>query len=445
VIATFFSKEAESSGEMPTHSSSAASSQHSGQYEIPRELQEVLLDFTVHYLIEQPPDLVNFALDYFNRLGASRGNGGGDADRPSLVQQPPTVNVVPASVAAAASDSGVAGAGGNSHSDDDDESMLSDDDIASGQIYKATTRRKSVFAETYDPEEDEQEEKPVVHPKSDSQRKSLLEAVKEILLFRSLDQEQLGEVLDAMFERKVNPEEYIIKQGDDGDNFYVVESGVYNIYVNDGTKEILVGKCDNSGSFGELALMYNMPRAATVQAATEADGGNGMLWAMDRQTFRRIVLRNAFQKRKMYESLLESVPLLSALNPYERMNLADALTAKKFDDGSVIVKQGSNADGMYFIESGVVDVHVIGNDGKTEKLVTTIKNGGYFGELALVTHKPRAATVTANGDIRVAFLDVNAFERLLGPCMDVMKRNVDDYEEQLVRIFGGKANISDIR
>merc|ERR1719249_274715 len=135
--------------------------------------------------------------------------------------------------------------------------MLSDDDIASGQIYKATTRRKSVFAETYDPEEDEQEEKPVVHPKSDSQRKSLLEAVKEILLFRSLDQEQLGEVLDAMFERKVNPEEYIIKQGDDGDNFYVVESGVYNIYANqdlfcsivniDVTKEILVGKCDNSG------------------------------------------------------------------------------------------------------------------------------------------------------------------------------------------------------
>jgi len=326
---------------------------------------------------------------------------------------------------------------------DDDEEPQSNGQNG-GQIYKATTRRKSVFAETYDPEEDEQDEKPVVHPKSDSQRKSLLEAVKEILLFRSLDQEQLAEVLDAMFERKVNPEEYIIRQGDDGDNFYVVESGVYNIYVNDGTKEVLVGKCDSRGSFGELALMYNMPRAATVQAASEADGGQGMLWAMDRQTFRRIVLRNAFQKRKMYESLLESVPLLSALNPYERMNLADALTAKKFDDGSVIVKQGSNADGMYFIESGVVDVHVTGNDG-TEKLVTTIKNGGYFGELALVTHKPRAATVTANGDIRVAFLDVNAFERLLGPCMDVMKRNVDDYEEQLVRIFGSKANISDIR
>ena len=47
--------------------------------------------------------------------------------------------------------------------------------------------------------------------------------MKEILLFRSLESEQLNEVLDAMFERKVTPNEYIIKQGDDGDNFYVVE------------------------------------------------------------------------------------------------------------------------------------------------------------------------------------------------------------------------------
>ena len=42
------------------------------QYEIPRELQEILLDFTVHYLVEQPGDVVDFALEYFNRLNASR-------------------------------------------------------------------------------------------------------------------------------------------------------------------------------------------------------------------------------------------------------------------------------------------------------------------------------------------------------------------------------------
>jgi len=45
----------------------------------------------------------------------------------------------------------------------------------------------------------------------------------------------------------------------------------------------------------------------------------------------------------------------------------------------------------------------------------------------------------------VTVLDVEAFERLLGPCMNIMKRNIDDYEDQLVRIFGSKTNITDIR
>lgn len=42
-------------------------------------------------------------------------------------------------------------------------------------------------------------------------------------------------------------------------------------------------------------------------------------------------------------------------------------------------------------------------------------------------------------------LDVQAFERLLGPCMDIMKRNIDEYEEQLIQVFGDKASISDLR
>ncbi|NXF94859.1 KAP2 kinase, partial [Eubucco bourcierii] len=63
----------------------------------------------------------------------------------------------------------------------------------------------------------------VVHPKTDEQRRRLQEACKDILLFKNLDQEQLSQVLDAMFERKVKPQEHVIDQGDDGDNFYVVE------------------------------------------------------------------------------------------------------------------------------------------------------------------------------------------------------------------------------
>lgn len=45
----------------------------------------------------------------------------------------------------------------------------------------------------------------------------------------------------------------------------------------------------------------------------------------------------------------------------------------------------------------------------------------------------------------VTVLDVEAFERLMGPCMNIMKRNIDDYEDQLIRIFGSRVNMSDIR
>ncbi|KAK7575638.1 hypothetical protein V9T40_011924 [Parthenolecanium corni] len=370
---------------------------------VPNELREILLDFTVNYLLEQPPeDVVTYACEFFNRLKESRNLA--DIRSPSVGE----------------------------------ESVISDDEAPPNRF---NSRRKSVFAEAYNPEEDDEDDnKKVVFPKSDAQRQALADSVKDILLFRSLDKEQMNEVIDAMFEKIAEKNEYIIKQGDDGDNFYVIQEGVYEAYVNgENGKQLLVHTYNGKGSFGELALMYNMPRAATIKAATA-----GSLWAMDRQTFRRIVLKSAFRKRKMYEALIENVPMLKALQSYERMNLADALIPRSYKDGECIIKQGEAADGMYFIEDGTVRICIL-DEANKEVEIKKIEKSGYFGELALVTHKPRAASAYACGDVKLAFLDVEAFERLLGPCMDIMKRNIDDYENQLVKIFGSTCNINDIR
>ncbi|XP_050032121.1 cAMP-dependent protein kinase type II regulatory subunit isoform X1 [Dermacentor andersoni] len=323
----------------------------------------------------------------------------------------------------------------------EDERSAQYDDDDGEEPPSRFSRRKSVFAEHYDPAEDDDDEgAKVVHPKSDVQREKLGEAVKNILLFKSLDVAQMQEVIDAMFERKVKPGEVVIKQGDDGDNFYVIQTGTYNIFVNtDREQDKLVGKYEGSGSFGELALMYNMPRAATITAVTE-----GSLWAMNRQTFRRIVLKSAFKKRKEYENLLEKVPMLKSLNHYERMNLCDALMPRSFKDGDLIIMQGDAADGMYFIEDGTVRI-CVKKDGGSETEVSRIGKGGYFGELALLTKKPRAASVYSVGPVKLAFLDVSAFERLLGPCKEIMMRNIDQYEEQMVQAFGAKVNVADLR
>jgi cAMP-dependent protein kinase regulator len=60
----------------------------------------------------------------------------------------------------------------------------------------------------------------------------------------------------------------------------------------------------------------------------------------------------------MYEELLENVPMLKTLDSYERMNLADALQSKAYADGEVIIKQGADADGMYFLEQGTVRITI---------------------------------------------------------------------------------------
>ena len=169
--------------------------------------------------------------------------------------------------------------------------------------------------------------------------------------------------------------------------------------------------------------MYNMPRSATIMAEN-----NGVLWAMDRASFRRIVLKAAFKKRKLYEDLLENVPMLKTLDSYERMNVADALQTRTFAGDDVIIRQGAEADGIYFVEQGSVRITISKAGGDGEREVGKLGKGQYFGELALIENKPRSANVFADGKVKVAFLERESFERLLGPCLDLMKRNTDVYK-----------------
>merc|ERR1711936_391113 len=234
----------------------------------------------------------------------------------------------------------------------EDEDMESEEEVDFDEpVYNNSLyRRKSVFAEAYNPEDDEGEETKVVHPKSDEQRSRLQDRVQTCLLFKALDDSQLGDVIDAMFEQKVEAGQFIIRQKQDGDFFYVVETGVYSALIETPDDDLkTVFTYENEGNFGELALLYNMPRAASVRAETD-----GSLWALDRQTFRKIVLKSAFQKRKMYESFLENVSLLECLEKYERENIADALVSKAYRPGEVVIKQGDMANGMYFVETGTV-------------------------------------------------------------------------------------------
>ena len=245
-------------------------------------------------------------------------------------------------------------------------------------------------------------------------------AVKNNFLFRSLDQEQLKLVFSGMRERPVPfAGEIIIRQGEEGDNFYIVEAGKYGVEV-DGQEVVQIGP---GGSFGELALMYNAPRAATVKALEDG----GLLYAVDRQTFRRVIIDLAHEKRCKYMDFLKSLPLLAnTLSDLEIGKIADALEEVNFcEKGSLVIRQGDPGDAFYIITEGKAEVE---KDGIL--VAGDLGPGAYFGELALLKRQPRAATIRVKeAPLKCLRLGEADFVRLLGPLEEILKRNEDQYNQ----------------
>ena len=286
-------------------------------------------------------------------------------------------------------------------------------------------RRTSVSAESLNPASaSDSNWTPPSYPKTAEQQSRLQHAVAGNFLFSHLDDEQAAQVLDALQEKPIPAKGIkVIVQGDVGDYFYVVERGTFDVFVHksgkleagpDGQGDV-VGRVGPGGSFGELALMYNAPRAATVISTEPA-----VLWQLDRVTFRRILMDSAFQRRRMYEGFLGEVKILETLTSYERSKIADALETQKYPSGSTIISEGEPGTNFYILESGEAEAYKKStNDNKP---VAKYKKGDYFGELALLNDAPRAASVVAITDVKVASLGKEGFQRLLGPVESIMRR-----------------------
>lgn len=254
-------------------------------------------------------------------------------------------------------------------------------------------------------------------PKTEHEREFLDEALGENFIFSDLNEKERHRLIDAMQKQVVTKGSVLIKQGDVGDFFYVVEEGVVNFHI-EGTPES-VGSCTNGESFGELALLYDAPRAATCIAGTSTK-----LWKVDQNTFRVLLARQAMSREETIVGWLKKVPLFGhTLSDAQLRKFCETLTPVKFSAGERIVNKGDNGDIFYIIAEGKVKVHEIGL-GDSQGVIQTYGEGDYFGERALLTGEPRAANVTAITDVMTEATDRQTFERAFGPFQELMDREM---------------------
>jgi cAMP-dependent protein kinase regulator len=236
-------------------------------------------------------------------------------------------------------------------------------------------------------------------------------------MFKNLDENDLSIIIGAMKEVTCETNNRVINQGDDGDFLFVIESGTFDCLIkkDDGSPEVSVKTCKAGDFFGELALLYNCPRKASVLSKEK-----GVVWQLDRDTFNHIVKEAAQKKRNRYDAFLAKVPLLQSMDAYERSQLADALKSETFSDGQTIMSQGEMGHKFYIIEEGEVTAT------KSGVQVMSYGVGDYFGELALIRDQPRAATCMCKGPSKLLSLDSASFKRLLN-VTDLLERSQARY------------------
>jgi len=301
--------------------------------------------------------------------------------------------------------------------EDDEEDEMDDEAFEKMMNSKGRKSRAALSAEGV--EKDADWEAPVFE-KTEEQKARLEASLANCFMFHCLEPEALHTVVAAFQEIKVETGQTVIKEGAEVNStepaLYVIESGKLSVFKNG--IEASVFTYTNPGQyFGDLAVLYNAPRAATVVADEES-----LLWSIDRNTFNFLVKDAAKESTQRRMEFLNSVELLKGVHVDEKATICEALQVRLVKKDDQIIKEGEVGAEFYIIESGACVAK------KGDQVVFEYKAANYFGELALLKGAPRAADVFAVEDTKLLVLGADSFKRLLGPLEDLMKARMGEFE-----------------
>jgi CRP-like cAMP-binding protein len=322
-------------------------------------------------------------------------------------------NAVPGAMAARKSDGTVSGIM-VIPIDDDPRDDDFDEDVPSLEIESVTVPREIEAGPELQMESSEEpvelavddlEDLAVPRPYSLAARRAL----ESTPLFAGLPAGALEQLIDRLGLVELQPGQVLFRQGDSGDALYIVAEGTVTVQPEGPPRQELT-RFGPGSFFGEVALVTEEPRSATVTAATETQ-----LLAVDREAVRMligefpdvlpVILR--FLRERLVDRLVQTHPLFASFGAGDRAYLVAQFRFLEIDPGSGIVREGGRPAGLYAILSGRADVTTRG------KRVATFGPGDLFGEVSLLTGEVSPVAITAVGRCLALCMPSQAFREII--------------------------------
>nr|CAD7203565.1 unnamed protein product [Timema douglasi] len=266
--------------------------------------------------------------------------------------------------------------------------------------------------------------------KSDKQKlivsKQLIkDAIMDNDFLKNLDSSQVRELVDSMYPQEYSKGSYVINEGGSGCHLFVSAEGEFEVIKEDK----VLGRMGPGKAFGELAILYNCTRTASIRVVNDAK-----VWVLDRRVFQQIMMRTGLQRLEDNINFLRSVPLLTELSNEVLAKIADVLEVEFYPVGAHIIRQGASGDTFFIISGGSVKVTQRLPGRRDEDEIRTLQRGDYFGEQALLKEDCRTASVIAmHPGVECLTLDRDSFIQLIGDLSELHEKDYGDESRGLSR------------
>jgi CRP-like cAMP-binding protein len=214
-----------------------------------------------------------------------------------------------------------------------------------------------------------------------------------IPLFSSLTEHELLHVIDRVTVREVAAGETVLKQGERGGALFVIVRGSVQVVL-EGPPRRELATISDGDFFGELALITDFPRSATVVASQPTE-----VLELGRPLFSELVSRSPevlrtllrFFRDRLINRLLGTSPLFAAFNPDEARSIAARFVFLELEPKMRVVVEGERSPGLFLLLAG--EVHVT----QGHKRLAALGPGDVFGEMSLLTRAPAMASIDTVG------------------------------------------------